>query len=142
MLANSITYIRNNRNIWRDIRKLADENKQLFTGLHLVCHRHPNYEKFIRVPNCKEQFHKFFPNGGCTEKCQGRLECGHLCPWFCHPIEDHEKSGVIKCPKPCVRKCIAGLHQNCKLKCYQKCFSCTVLVDKNLPCGHSQGTVF
>lgn len=36
---------------------------------------------------------------------------------------------IIKCEKPCDRKCIRG-HQTCKQKCFEPCTSCSTLINR------------
>ena len=75
----------------------------------------------------------FPPEGGCLEKCQSKMLCGHICPKLCHAEDrDHE---VFKCQENCTRLCPDG--HPCDKKCFIKCL-CRVKVMKTLPCGHEQ----
>ncbi len=51
-------------------------------------------EDFMRVPE-----------GGCSQLCNLRMECGHGCESLCHPIvktsRDPTGHGNVKCVKTC-----------------------------------------
>jgi len=59
------------------------------------------------------------------------MECGHVCPRFCHPYA-HDQ---LQCVKACNKK-----HPNCNHPCLKRCSEpcgvCTTIIDKTLPCGH------
>jgi hypothetical protein len=71
--------------LWTEIYNLA-RNKQL-TDDHLVfsCQKH-NLKNVVRT---LEDF-KNMPEGGCKKPCIERLQCGHVCEYFCHNF-DHER---------------------------------------------------
>lgn len=50
------------------------------SALLLRCQRHP--EKITEV-RCADDF-LGLKDGGCHEKCEERLLCGHYCSLFCH----------------------------------------------------------
>ena len=85
----------------------------------IECARHPKYKKIIEVGDSPDettkQFEMMFPEGGCTRKCESRLDCGHLCPLTCHPEERHD---TVKCNAKCERTCPRG-HKFCKKRCYK-----------------------
>lgn len=62
------------------------------------------------------------------------MPCKHICRRFCH-IEDpgHQKQ---KCDERCTRSCSKG--HSCPKKCYQDCHPCLSMMEKVLPCTHSQ----
>jgi hypothetical protein len=66
------------------------------------------------------------------------MECGHVCPQACHPIDRSHKVAQMLCCEPCPRfppECKVG-HICCKL-CKDDCGPCTAIVDATtLPCGH------
>ena len=37
--------------------------------------------------------------GGCSQPCDIRLPCGHVCPRLCHP--DNEEHVGVTCHRPC-----------------------------------------
>ena len=95
----------------------------------------------------------------CKEKCNRKLECGHLCPGLCsekcenmrctNRIEDEFPCGhkmdnfrcfqrkTATCTAPCQRQKSSCTHL-CKGVCGKDCsnYPCTEVVNKVLPCGH------
>lgn len=72
------------------------------------------------------------------EPCGYRMNCGHVCPKVCHPVD--QEHVMIKCKKKCNK-------ENCELghKCLQKCHDgvncgpCLERVKKIVPdCQHEQ----
>ena len=72
----------------------------------------------------------------CPEDCDTRVSCGHKCRKKCHRTKDPDHLEYL-CNEMCTR-INTGCSQNhqCLNRCYQECGSCTVLVNKKLPCGH------
>ena len=117
--------------LWKAV--LADFDKRGYIGksLPLVCSNHQT-ENLVSTA---ADFKTVVPNGGCLQKCQHRLECGHACPQMCHP-SDHEN---FKCEKPCARNVenCDVLGHTCTKLCHETCDSiCKYPVDKVLNCGH------
>ena len=80
-------------------------------------------------------FKQYFPEGGCTRRCEDRLDCGHRCPLKCHLPDRHEN---FKCERDCERRCPYE-HKYCYKKCWKECGPCPVMVQRTLPdCGHDQ----
>ncbi|KAJ8042128.1 NFX1-type zinc finger-containing protein 1 [Holothuria leucospilota] len=120
--------------LWKVIISDLRERELIGPELKLMCRNHP--QKFAKV-SCADDFREV-PDGGCSESCKARLNCGHTCQKKCHP-EDKEHQNV-SCMKPCERKCDANSHQ-CKRLCYQPCKElCTEKVKKVLPCSHEVTT--
>ncbi|XP_046846173.1 NFX1-type zinc finger-containing protein 1-like [Xenia sp. Carnegie-2017] len=117
--------------LWEKIVKDLRQNHCLGPALALVCSNHQT-KNFVRTA---EDFKKLAPNGGCLEKCEHRLDCGHACPQMCHP-SSHDN---YKCMKPCRRNvadCEVLGHQCTKL-CHEICDqNCKYPVEKRLNCGH------
>lgn len=65
------------------------------TSMALQCQNHP--EKTTMVSRA-EDFNRV-EDGGCNIKCNQQLDCGHICPRFCHPYP-HDQ---LECHKPCNR---------------------------------------
>jgi len=130
-------------NIWARILKCAKTRDTLVTGVALYCVRHAPYKRYIqpgKTPDdTAKMFQKYFPEGGCTKPCEIRLNCGHRCPHAictCHHADRHKS---LKCQQKCERLCPLGGHKSCKLRCWQACEMCPILVAKTVPkCGHSQ----
>ena len=118
--------------LWKDVLADFDKSGCIGKSLPLVCSNH----QAENLVSSAADFKTLVPNGGCLEKCQHRLECGHACPQMCHP-SDHED---FKCEKPCprnVENCDVEGHKCTKL-CSEPCDStCQYRVIKVLDCGHS-----
>ena len=72
--------------------------------------------------------------GGCTQKCNAVLNCGHICPRICH-IDDRDHL-QDRCCRPCDRYICSEKHQ-CPKKCFEECDKCVITVEKTLSCGHT-----
>ena len=81
-------------------------------------------------------FETYFPEGGCTKRCESRLDCGHRCPLKCHIDDRHDD---LKCQRECERRCPDNDHKFCYKKCWEECEPCPVPLCRTLPsCGHNQ----
>ncbi|KAJ8042125.1 NFX1-type zinc finger-containing protein 1 [Holothuria leucospilota] len=119
-------------NLWKVIVKDLQKRESIGRNLKLLCRNHQNI--YTEVSHA-DDFAKV-SDGGCSEPCNARLNCGHTCQKKCHP-EDKEHRD-IRCMKPCVKKCKAQIHK-CRKYCYQKCKEpCTENTKKVLPCSHEQ----
>ena len=62
-------------------------------------------------------------------------ECGHECELVCHGYDrNHEING---CTKPC-QKILCSNNHVCTKRCCEDCGPCMQLVERVLPCGHTQ----
>ncbi|KAK4325721.1 hypothetical protein Pmani_003664 [Petrolisthes manimaculis] len=94
----------------------------------------PNCQHKLKIP-CHED-PTTFP---CPEKCDVRLDCGHMCLWKCHATRDQEHL-EYKCYKKCTRISAECTQQHpCMKRCYEDCGKCTVVIEKVLPCQHIKG---
>ncbi|KAM4582295.1 NFX1-type zinc finger-containing protein 1 isoform 2-T2 [Fundulus diaphanus] len=144
--------------LWSNIFHTLREKKQVGKALMLCCQNHPNRQ----VEAISAEDFKQAPEGGCTQPCQFRLDCGHVCTRVCHPYDPKHKE--FKCLKKCEKtlcdqehKCMRLCHQECPKKCPIKVekiipqcqdtqmvpchqdpqtFTCQVPCKKLLPCGH------
>ncbi|KXL47135.1 hypothetical protein M433DRAFT_64459 [Acidomyces richmondensis BFW] len=78
--------------------------------LPLRCTNH-NMVTLIASPSDWEDNH-----GGCQQKCNGRLLCGHQCVLNCHPFS-HER---VSCQQVCGKPLPCG-HGVCDIECAKKC---------------------
>ncbi|XP_060899287.1 NFX1-type zinc finger-containing protein 1 isoform X2 [Labrus mixtus] len=119
--------------LWSNIFSTLEENGQVGKALTLCCENHP--DRRVKA-SCAEDFAQA-PEGGCTQPCEFRLQCGHVCTRVCHPYDPKHKKYmcVKKCPKT-----LCELEHKCPLMCYQDCpKKCPVKVEKILPqCEHKQ----
>ncbi|KAM3621818.1 uncharacterized protein V6R79_016437 [Siganus canaliculatus] len=119
--------------LWSNIFCTLREKDQIGKALTLCCQNHPDREALVR---CADDF-KQAPEGGCTEPCEFRLDCGHVCASVCHPYDPEHKE--YKCTKKCQRK-LCDLGHKCPFLCYKECpEKCPVKVEKIIPkCQHTQ----
>ncbi|CAG5132361.1 unnamed protein product [Candidula unifasciata] len=118
--------------LWKKIVKTAIAEDTIGRGLPVHCHNHPD----VREIMISEKDFLKFPEGGCGQPCEFRLDCGHICSMMCHGYDlDHI---IYQCEKPCARTCSAG--HPCKQLCYEKCL-CPVLVLKQMPCGQHEDQI-
>ena len=102
--------------------------------LTVKCQNHGNVTQIGRP----EDFERLVTDGGCGEKCDYRLNCGHACDKRCHiDSSKHTRFCMKTCDKP-IRKC--KLNHLCTRKCGEHCPTfCSIEVTKKLPgCGHEQ----
>ncbi|XP_047195262.1 NFX1-type zinc finger-containing protein 1 [Hippoglossus stenolepis] len=119
--------------LWRDILQTLKENNQTGKSLTLCCQNHPTRQVEVA---CAKDFEQS-PEGGCTQPCQFRLDCGHVCASVCHPYDSEHKK--YKCLKNC-QKIICDQGHKCPRVCHRACpEACPVTVEKIIPqCQHSQ----
>ncbi|CAH1781587.1 unnamed protein product [Owenia fusiformis] len=128
----NMTLLAKNSDLWRKIYGRLRHTGNVGEALELYCQNHPK-DNHILVKTAAD-FDKA-PEGGCTKKCDARLDCGHTCPQFCHNIDAHHED--FQCRKPCAKKCPEG--HTCSKMCYQNCGTCQTRVIKTIPaCGHTQ----
>ncbi|KAH8660848.1 P-loop containing nucleoside triphosphate hydrolase protein, partial [Tricladium varicosporioides] len=102
------------------IRHLKHESRfDLDGGLPISCTRH---NRTIRV---YEPDNWVALAGGCNLKCGGRLDCGHPCPYTCHPMEHSDFACTEACTKIllCGHSCSSICSANCE------CFRCEPISD-------------
>ncbi|KAI9097309.1 hypothetical protein DFS34DRAFT_685944 [Phlyctochytrium arcticum] len=122
--------------MWADVIQILERGGNKGSALGLVCPRHP--EKQIEVKTA-EDFVRYSPEGGCDERCDKRLGCGHACIAKCHSVPMHENS---KCMETCTRQHAVCGH-SCPKKCHQPCGDCKDPVyNITLPCGHTLEQMF
>ncbi|XP_023137605.3 NFX1-type zinc finger-containing protein 1 [Amphiprion ocellaris] len=119
--------------LWSNIFHTLRENNQVGKALTLCCQNHP--ERQVKASSVED--FKQAPEGGCTQPCEFRLACGHVCPRVCHPYDPEHKE--YKCVKKC-QKILCDQGHRCTLLCYQACpEQCSVKVEKIIPqCQHTQ----
>ncbi|KAF8656766.1 hypothetical protein AX16_002444 [Volvariella volvacea WC 439] len=121
--------------MWRGVvDELANEN---FIGdaFPVACYRHPDTVNYINKPG---QLRQLAPDGGCLLPCGVRLDCGHICPYKCHP--DDPRHVAVVCLRPCTKLCARG--HPCNKECSTPCGKCNFKVhDVELPCGHIKSSV-
>ncbi|XP_075703159.1 NFX1-type zinc finger-containing protein 1 [Rhinoderma darwinii] len=118
--------------LWSRIIYTLRERAQVGEQLMLCCQNHPDTQTLVSKGN---DFKKV-PEGGCTQKCDFRLNCGHVCTRVCHPYDPEHKE--YQCNKDC-QKVLCGDGHRCKQKCFQPCGPCVEEVEKLMPlCGHIQ----
>lgn len=119
--------------LWRNILQTLKSVNQVGCGLTLCCLNHPDRKIEVKDPSDFSQA----PEGGCLMPCESRLNCGHMCKRYCHPIDDHDE---YKCLEQCT-KLAPNCPENhrCIDVCSQKCSPCKKMVTKVVPqCNHQQ----
>ncbi|GBP30880.1 NFX1-type zinc finger-containing protein 1 [Eumeta japonica] len=124
--------------LWTKIACTLESNKSLGKSLIMKCQQHPKCITEIRSP---EDFLKV-PEGGCLNKCESNLDCGHGCPLLCHSYDKGHEN--VKCIEKCNRisllscriRCI--LEHLCPKNCSEDCGPCDVMMKKVLPCNHTK----
>ncbi|KAK0051438.1 NFX1-type zinc finger-containing protein 1 [Biomphalaria pfeifferi] len=114
--------------LWENIKHTAESHDCIGQVLHLSCKQHNNLKEIKKI----DDFDQAISLKGCGKKCKTRLQCGHLCPLFCH-IGNHDQ---YVCEKQCLKMCPRG--HVCPKKCVETCPPCGVMVNFQLPCGHTQ----
>lgn len=118
--------------LWSAILHVLREHGQVGRALALSCQNHPERRTLVMSA---DDF-AAVPEGGCSQPCEFRLECGHVCTRACHPYDTEHKD--FRCVKDCPRV-LCELGHRCSRRCYQKCGECTVPVEKVIPlCKHKQ----
>ncbi|XP_073443907.1 NFX1-type zinc finger-containing protein 1-like isoform X2 [Dendrobates tinctorius] len=118
--------------LWSAINDVLQENGLIGKMLKLQCVNHPNTATYVS----KSSDFADVPEGGCKIPCQFRLNCGHVCPLFCHPYDQQHENVV--CRKPCPKSVCDNGHK-CRKLCCDPCGKCEELVQKLIPlCGHIQ----
>ncbi|XP_028303349.1 NFX1-type zinc finger-containing protein 1 isoform X2 [Gouania willdenowi] len=119
--------------LWSNIFHTLREKDQVGKALTLCCQNHP--EKQVQASSAND--FKQAPEGGCTQPCEFRLDCGHVCSRVCHPYDPQHKE--YKCDKPC-QKILCDQGHRCKRLCHSACpEKCSVKVEKIVPrCQHTQ----
>jgi len=116
--------------MWEDVVELLHSRDQIGPKLRLRCSRHEETVMEVSAPG---DFETLAPEGGCTELCNKRLDCGHACEYLCHADSMHKH-------KECRRRCERGrtdCGHACAKRCYEDCGKGLVIVkDILLPCGH------
>ncbi|XP_046546854.1 LOW QUALITY PROTEIN: NFX1-type zinc finger-containing protein 1-like [Haliotis rubra] len=116
--------------IWRRIISDVKQKGEIGPGLPLYCQNHSNMEGIVAT---KPEDFNAAPDGGCLQKCDYRLNCGHVCQLSCHPLD--REHNLYECQKACLQKCPAG--HPCPKPCFDKCGKCMFVVSKVMPeCGH------
>lgn len=119
--------------VWRRIINALESRGNLGESLELGCARHPG--EVIRLSG-PHDFKLASPDGGCSQPCGEKLDCGHDCRRSCHSTMMHK---VTKCGEPCPRPKSLCEHA-CALTCGEDCEgSCSEVMDNmdlRLLCGH------
>lgn len=116
--------------MWSSIIRMLEDDGNIGPKLELECPRHPQSVVYVSTP---EDFLEKAPEGGCAERCERRLPCGHTCTFKCHSNTRHN---AVKCMKGCTRMKRCG--HSCSQKCHERCGECTEkITNVSLPCGHT-----
>ncbi|TKS70677.1 Zinc finger-containing protein 1 [Collichthys lucidus] len=119
--------------LWSNIFYTLREKNQVGNALTLCCQNHPGRQISASHADDFQQA----PEGGCTQPCDFRLNCGHVCSSVCHPYDPEHKK--YKCAKKC-QKILCNEGHRCTFVCHRPCpEKCPVKVEKIIPkCQHKQ----
>jgi hypothetical protein len=78
-------------------------------GLPVYCARHNKWSNIEHADHWVEW------TGGCRQRCEGTLDCGHPCVYLCHPF-DHS---TVSCTEEC--QLILRCGHKCSKKCGENC---------------------
>ncbi|KAM4691833.1 NFX1-type zinc finger-containing protein 1 [Rhinophrynus dorsalis] len=118
--------------LWSRIILTLRQTGQIGQQLMLCCQIHSEKRTLVS----KAGDFKKVPEGGCGQKCEFRLNCGHVCTRVCHPYDPEHKE--YQCFKSCQKMLCENGHR-CKKKCFEPCGLCMEKVEKLMPiCGHLQ----
>ena len=117
--------------MWDQVISILERKGRIGKALKLCCPRHPKTPIAAYGP---DDFTIHSPEGGCNQKCNDRLKCGHECVNRCHAVQLHN---AVRCLARCPRIKAGCLHE-CEKVCGDPCdLKCRVNVgDIQLPCGH------
>ncbi|XP_067144046.1 NFX1-type zinc finger-containing protein 1-like [Centruroides vittatus] len=113
--------------LWKAIVEDLKDQSSIDSSINLVCQKHKNTTNVQLIRDFKN-----VSNGGCEEKCNAKLECGHNCKRYCHVFDTAHN--LYKCDEKCNNKCKFG--HPCKKKCHEQCGECKIIRMAKLPCGH------
>ncbi|KAF9042774.1 P-loop containing nucleoside triphosphate hydrolase protein [Hymenopellis radicata] len=111
MIGNShtFTHARKGRELWTKLITMLKHDGHIYDGLPVMCQQHPDRVAIIKTI---AQFDDECPDGGCSESCGVKLNCGlHVCPSKCHRLQDHSK---MPCPFTVPGRCVKGHDQSRK----------------------------
>lgn len=134
--ASTLRQSRQGRKVWNQILSMLDESGQFLSGLPTFCQLHPDDDPIeLCTPS---DFRTLRPNGGCNRPCTFRMQCGHVCPLTCHPVDQTHEVAQKECCEPCRRfppECNQG--HTCPKLCKDQCGPCMADVGPvTLVCGH------
>ncbi|KAJ7593988.1 hypothetical protein C8J56DRAFT_777276 [Mycena floridula] len=122
--------------MWREVIEAMEEQGCIGPGVPISCHQHPETVEWISKPG---MLPRFAPDGGCLKPCNARLNCGHVCPYKCHP--DDPAHIAVTCVQDCSRLCARG--HPCSRPCANDCGQCMFEIPGvQLPCGHRPTSLF
>ncbi|KAK0188469.1 P-loop containing nucleoside triphosphate hydrolase protein [Armillaria mellea] len=104
MIGNSDTFTnaKKGKELWTQLFDLLKGQKHIYDGLPVMCEQHLHRTALLRT---ELHFETLCPDGGCSEPCGVKLQCGkHVCPLKCHQRDDHSKMPChviihTQCPK-------------------------------------------
>ncbi|XP_064470677.1 NFX1-type zinc finger-containing protein 1-like [Ornithodoros turicata] len=125
----NVDYLASQFPIWKDVRKVLEEENSIGGSLQLRCQIHPNK---VTNMSCARDFDDV-SGGGCDIPCEARLPCGHTCQKRCHVIDRYHT--YTTCGQPC-KELLPCDHQ-CTGLCGEPCQKeCLVMVNALSPCDH------
>lgn len=115
-------------NLWKQIKETLEKQDSFGDELTLECAIHSG----IITKVSKSEDFNIIMEGGCGMLCKSLLSCGHYCSSVCHSYDREHLE--MKCREPCNKSC--DYNHPCTKLCFTDCGKCTILMTKDLPCGH------
>ncbi|TFK23669.1 P-loop containing nucleoside triphosphate hydrolase protein [Coprinopsis marcescibilis] len=115
--------------MWHGVLEQLKTIDAVGTAFPIACSQHPEYQNLVSKPG---ELASIAPDGGCLRPCNSRLECGHVCPYKCHPDDVNHIN--VQCDQPCTRLC--DRKHPCTRTCSEPCLCTFRIRGVPLPCGH------
>ncbi|KAF3228249.1 hypothetical protein TWF106_007498 [Orbilia oligospora] len=116
MIGNADTFMNSckGKDVWIPLMEQLKKDGHVYDGFPVQCEQHPEKKALLKT---KEEFEIACPDGGCSEPCGIKLNCGqHKCPHRCHQLQDHTK---MECPALIKSRCSRKKH-NISRECHDK----------------------
>jgi hypothetical protein len=111
--------------LWVKVIDYLKDNGFIGDQINVKCENHGNIAAIKNL----EDFAKV-PEGGCSQQCKLRLDCGHTCESVCHPVKRTEEDPTGHINAKCIKQCIRELA--CGHACNKLCYQCK---NENMPCN-------
>lgn len=103
-----------NQKWFQIVRAMAQDPRRVGFHLPLTCGTHGNREYVQHADDFRRM-----PDGGCSMPCSEELQCGHLCPLYCHSFPHAKVECREHCDRPreCGHPCLNLCFEDCRCVC-------------------------
>jgi len=121
--------------LWDRLLGFLRERGSVYDGLPVKCQSHGALvdPSTLQSPCKLEQL--VTRGAGCASRCDTVLDCGHPCPFHCHPFSHNQ----VRCPHLVPTRCRANAHHINRICCEQSPPDCCVVVVDQ--CEHAHPVV-